>query len=148
MGVNYFTDEQVKQLSSNPYVKSMTYRYINYTEEFKELFYEEHSNGKLPKQIFKDCGFDIKALGNERIKAFAKRIKHESNRIEGFTDKRKGKSGRPSVKELTIEEQLEKEKLKNKILSQENDFLKRVRFINKKQILAQSKIKLQNKNSN
>ena len=50
-------------------------------------------------------------------------------------------SGRPPVKELSLEEQLERLKHKNMVLQQENDFLKRVRFINKKQIVKQSKNK-------
>ena len=32
MGVNYFSDEQVKELEKNPYVKKV------YRKEFKELF--------------------------------------------------------------------------------------------------------------
>ena len=42
---------------------------------------------------------------------------------------------------LPLEEQLERPKHKNEILQQENDFLKRVRFINRKQIAKQSKNK-------
>ena len=42
---------------------------------------------------------------------------------------------------LPLEEQLERLKHKNEILQQENDFLKRVRFINRKQIAKQSKNK-------
>lgn len=38
MGVNYFTDEQVEELRNNPYVTSVTNKYINYSEQFKELF--------------------------------------------------------------------------------------------------------------
>ena len=46
-----------------------------------------------------------------------------------------------TIKELSLEEQLERPKHKNEILQQENDFLKRVRFINRKQIAKQSKNK-------
>jgi hypothetical protein len=47
-----------------------------------------------------------------------------------------------------IEEQLERLKQKNKILQQENDFLKRVRFINRKQISKLQKDKQYEKNIN
>ena len=43
--------------------------------------------------------------------------------------------------ELSLEEQLQRLKHNNMVLQQENDFLKRVRFINKKQIVKQSKNK-------
>ena len=71
----------------------------------------------------------------------------QAARDEGFSDTRKGKSGRPTTKSLTDEEIIERLKQKNKILQQENDFLKRVRFINKKQSVKASKMKPQKKNS-
>lgn len=148
MGVNYFTDEQVEELRKNPYVTSVTNKYINYSEEFKELFLVDYQNGLPSFEIFKKYGFDPKVLGRRRRDTFARRIKKQSERIEGFKDTRKSNSGKPRTKELTPEEEIARLKLKNKILSQENDFLKRVRFINKKQILVQSKTKPQNKNSN
>lgn len=148
MGVNYFTDEQVEELRKNPYVTSVTNKYINYTEEFKELFLVDYQNGMAPMLIFQKYGFDPYVLGGDRRRSFIKRIKKESERIEGFKDTRIGKSGRPRTKELTPEEEIARLKLKNKILEQENDFLKRVRFINKKQIFQVSKTKPQNKNSN
>ena len=148
MGINYFTDEQVEQLRKNPYVVSMTNKYINYSEEFKELFLIDYQNGMTPTLIFQKYGFDQKVLGNCRIYGFVKRMKKQNERVDGFKDTRKSKSGRPQTKDLTPEEEIARLKLKNKILKQENDFLKRVRFINKKQILAQSKTKPQNKNTN
>ena len=68
-------------------------------------------------------------------------IKKQAARTDGFKDTRSTNSGRPPVKELSLEEQLERLKHKNMVLQQENDFLKRVRFINKKQIVKQSKNK-------
>ena len=148
MGVNYFTDEQVEELRNNPCVVSMTNKYINYSVEFKELFLVDYRNGMVPRLIFQKYGFDPKVLGDSRMYEFVKRMKKQSERIEGFKDTRKDNSGRPRTKELTPEEEITRLKLKNKILEQENDFLKRVRFINKKQIFQASKTKLQNKNSN
>lgn len=148
MGVNYFTDEQVEELKMNPYVANVTNKYINYTEEFKELFLADYQNGIPSILIFQKYGFDPKILGSKRRRNFVYQLKKQSKRSEGFKDTRKYNSGRPRVKDLTVEEKLERAEQKIKILSQENDFLKRVRFINKKQILAQSKTKPQNKNSN
>lgn len=146
MGVNYFTDEQVKELRNNPYVVSATEKYINYTEEFKELFLIDYQNGIFPSEIFRKYGFDPKVIGQRRRDGFVYRLKKQNERIEGFKDTRKGNSGRPSIKDLTPKEEIARLKQKNKILQQENDFLKRVRFINKKQISQASKIKRQEKN--
>ena len=75
------------------------------------------------------------------MRTFTERLKKQTQRVEGFKDTRKDNSGRPSTKELSLEEQIERLKHKNKVLQQENDFLKRVRFINRKQISKQSKNK-------
>lgn len=132
MGVNYFTQEQIEELRKNPYVTNVTEKVITYSEEFKELFWMEYLNGILPSKIFSKYGFDPKVLGEKRRSNFVSRIKKQAERIEGFKDTRCDNSGRPSTKELTVEEELERLKQKNIILQQENDFLKRVRFINRK----------------
>ena len=143
MSVNYFTDQQVAKLRKNPYVKNVSNKAITYEEKFKEYFYLEKAKGFTPSQIFEKAGFDIKVVGQSRIIQFSRRIKIQAARDEGFSDTRKGKSGRHAKKALTDEEIIERLKQKNKILQQENDFLKRVRFINKKQILKASKMKPQ-----
>ena len=147
MSVNYFTDQQVAELRKNPYVKNVSNKAITYEEKFKEYFYLEKAKGFTPSQIFEKAGFDIKVVGQSRIIQFSRRIKIQAARDEGFSDTRKGKSGRPATKSLTDEEIIERLKQKNKILQQENDFLKRVRFINKKQIVKASKMKPQKINS-
>ncbi|WP_295130491.1 HTH domain-containing protein [uncultured Catenibacterium sp.] len=134
MGVNYFSDEQVKELEKNPYVKKVSAKSITYSEEFKELFWIDLQNGMMPGNIFRKYGFDPRMLGPLRTNNFTYRVRKEAAREEGFKDTRSTNSGRPSTKDLTIEEQLERLKQKNKILQQEIDFLKRVRFINRKQI--------------
>ena len=147
MSVNYFTDQQVAELRKNPYVKNVSNKAITYEEKFKEYFHLEKAKGFTPSQIFEKAGFDIKVVGQSRIIQFSRRIKIQAARDEGFSDTRKGKSGRHTTKSLTDEEIIERLKQKNKILQQENDFLKRVRFINKKQIVKASKMKPQKKNS-
>lgn len=59
MGNRYFTDEEVKLLQSNPYVKKVTKKSIAYSEEFKQLFIDDYENGMSPSSIFKKYGFDL-----------------------------------------------------------------------------------------
>ena len=141
MGVNYFTDEQLRLLEENPYVVKVSKKSITYSEEFKELYWIDYQNGMQPIEIFKKYGFDPYALGSRRRANFTDRLKKQAARKDGFKDTRSKNSGRPSTKELSLEEQLERLKHKNEILQQENDFLKRVRFINRKQIAKQVKNK-------
>ncbi len=148
MGVHYFTDEQVEQLRKNPYVKSVSNKAITYEERFKELFIREYENGKAPSSIFREAGFDTTALGTERIRSFSKRIRKQNNRIEGFEDQRRYSSGRPRTKDLTAEERIEQLEAKNKLLRQENDFLKRVRYLNRKSLSKTKQISPSGKSTN
>ena len=141
MGVNYFTDEQLRLLEENPYVVKASKKSITYSEEFKELYWIDYQNGMQPIEIFKKYGFDPYALGSRRRDNFTNRLKKQAAREDGFKDTRSKNSGRPSTKELSLEVQLERQKHKNEVLQQENDFLKRVRFINRKQITKKSKNK-------
>ena len=141
MGVNYFTDEQLRLLEENPYVVKASKKSITYSEEFKELYWIDYQTGMQPIEIFKKYGFDPYALGSRRRDNFTNRLKKQAAREDGFKDTRSKNSGRPSTKELSLEVQLERLKHKNEVLQQENDFLKRVRFINRKQITKKSKNK-------
>ena len=141
MGVNYFTDEQLRLLEENPYVVKASKKSITYSEEFKELYWIDYQNGMQPIEIFKKYGFDPYALGSRRRDNFTNRLKKQAAREDGFKDTRSKNSGRPSTKELSLEVQLERLKHKNEVLQQENDFLNRVRFINRKQITKKSKNK-------
>ena len=134
MGVNYFTDEQVEELKKNPYVKRVSEKGITYEEGFKERFIIEYESGKMPCQIFRDAGFDVNVLGKKRIQSFCERTKKQHKREAGFEDQRKYSSGRPKTKQLSDEEKIQRLELRIKALKQENDFLKRVRYLNRKSL--------------
>lgn len=139
MSRHVFTDEQIKELNNNPYVISVTPKYVNYSEEFKKLFLKDYNDGMSPIDIFKKYGFDLDLLGAKRRHNFVKRIKRQSQRLDGFKDMRKVNSGRPRTKDLTSEERIAQLNHKIDILKQENDFLKRVRSINRRQLLKMRK---------
>ena len=86
MGVNYFSDEQVKELEKNPYVKKVSIKSITYSEEFKELFWIDLQKGMMPGNIFRKYGFDPHMLGSSRTQKFTKRVRKEAAREEGFKD--------------------------------------------------------------
>lgn len=148
MGIHYFTDEQVEELRKNPYVKNVSNKAITYEEEFKELFMKEYENGRSPSFIFREAGFDVKALGESRIYNFTRSAKKQNNRTEGFEDQRKYASGRPKTRELTAQERIEQLEASNRLLRQENDFLKRVRYINRKSLSRTKQISPSGKSTN
>ncbi|MEY2194956.1 HTH domain-containing protein, partial [Neobacillus sp. BF23-41] len=73
MSKKVFTEKEVKLLSNNTFVKSVSPKGITYTDEFKRIFIVENDKGKLPRQIFEECGFDIDVIGIDRVRASGKR---------------------------------------------------------------------------
>ncbi len=117
MSLKLFSDTEIEELSKNPNVRNVTSKGITYTDEFKRIFISENENGKLPRQIFEDHGFDIDIIGMERVKSSGKRWRtmYRNEGAYGLVDSRKENSGRSSEKELSIEEKYERFFLKNLI---------------------------------
>src|SRR5690606_9082397 len=130
MSKKLFTEKEIKVLSVNPYVKSVSSKGITYTDEFKHLFIEENAGGKLPREIFEQCGFDIEILGMDRVRAAGKRWRatYRKNGVAGLRDTRSENSGRPSERELTLEEKYAKIEAQSNLLKAENELLKKIRF--------------------
>jgi transposase-like protein len=128
VSIKTFTDKEIKTLSRNPYVKTVGAKGITYTDEFKRIFIAENEKGKVPREIFEEHGFDPNLLGMHRVKSSAKRWRksYKLNGIVGLRDTRKGNSGRPSEKELSLEEKYERLKAQNHLLKAENELLKKI----------------------
>ncbi len=130
MSKRIFTDEQVKELSHNPYVKNVSSKAITYSDEFKVHFLAEWEKGKPSLQIFEEAGLPLEVLGERRIHNAATRWKkvYRDKGIIGLKDQRKGASGRRSLTELSTEEQLRRAKQENALLREENELLKKLDF--------------------
>jgi transposase len=128
MSKKIFTEKEIKSLSKNPYVKSISSKGITYTDEFKRHFIAENEKGKLPREIFEACGFDVEVLGIARIESAAKRwrIAYQDNGIDGLQDTRKGNSGRPREGELSLEEKYARLEAQINLLKAENELLKKI----------------------
>ncbi len=55
-----FNIQQINQLEENPNVTSVSERSIQYSVEFKVKAVHENMEGKGPRQIFTEAGFDLK----------------------------------------------------------------------------------------
>jgi transposase len=75
----------MRLFSFNKYVKLVRKKGITYSEEFKRIFISENEKGKLPRQIFEECGFDVEILGARRIKSSADRLVLPTGKME-YTD--------------------------------------------------------------
>lgn len=130
MSKKLFTEKAIKILSKNPYVKSVTSKRVIYTDEFKELFIAQNEQGKTPREIFNECGFDEEIIGIKRIQSSGKRWReaYRKNGVLGLHDTRPENSGRPREKELSIEEKYARLEAENNLLKAENELLKKIRF--------------------
>lgn len=129
-----FNDKQIKLLAKNPNVLRVSDKAITYSEEFKNKFIEENSKGILPRKIFEDNGFDIEIIGLKRIEQSAARWrkKYLNMGVLGLKDSRTSNSGRPLLRELTAQEEIERLKAKISLLEIENEFLKKLDEIERK----------------
>jgi transposase len=132
MGKYYFTEEQIVELKKNPYVQRVSEKAITYSQEFKEEYLALRSLGKGNREILRKLGFDPKILGNSRTNELSKRMKKLSLRVEGTTDLRKGNSGRPRLKERTLEEKISYLKHQLAYKEQEIAFLKKMNFLDRR----------------
>ncbi|MBG9587221.1 transposase [Cytobacillus firmus] len=130
MSKNIYNEYQIKELEKNPNVLSASERSISYSPGFKLKAVKDYKNGKTPSQIFIEQGFDLEMIGKEQPKRCLQRWRGTFERYgeEGFLTERRGKgsTGRPSSKQLSIEEKLRKAEARIKFLEAENDFLKKL----------------------
>jgi transposase len=125
-----FKEIEIKLLESKPNVDHVSERSISYTPDFKIRAVKENSNRKGPVQIFIEHGFDLQVIGSEKPKQCLKRWRKTFNQFgkDGFLTERRGKgsTGRPSSKQLTVEESLKKAEARIKYLEAELEFLKKL----------------------
>ncbi|VEF46444.1 transposase [Bacillus freudenreichii] len=130
MSKKIFTEKEIEQLSTNKYVKSVSTKGITYTDEFKHTFITEKEKGKLTRDIFERCGFDVEVLGMDRVYSASKRWQkaYKLNGIIGLRDTRAENSGRSRERELTLEERNARLEAQINLLKAENELLKKIRF--------------------
>jgi len=81
-----FTAEELLTLVSSPYVAYVSSNSITYTKAFKEAAWRRYCDGAEPHEIFADAGFDIKLLGNDRIRMFFRTLKDAKEKGMPFVD--------------------------------------------------------------
>lgn len=125
-----FTDAQVKKLSKNKWIKSITNKSITYTDEFKYKLVKECENyKKFPQDVFRECGIDPEVVGERRYSNAADRWRKQFKETGEIKDSRKGLTGRPRIRELSDKEKLKKAEAKIKLLEAENELLKKNELI-------------------
>lgn len=119
----------MNELRKHPYVQSVTSTLITYTDDFKRIFIAEDRDGKLPREIFRDNGFDVDLLGGSRIRkaAYRWRKAYKEQGIEGLNRKQPGLKGKK--KEETLEEKNARLEAQIQFLKAENELLKKLEMM-------------------
>ena len=139
---NYFTDEQMQELSKSKWVKNISKANIVFTNEFKSEFVNLLNSGFRPSQAVEQLGINHKLLGQFRIDRLVTRLKEQSKRPEGFD--RKPNSSKGKKRKLTfdsIEAKAAYYEEYAKKLEQELDFTKKVRALEEKYIQSSARAK-------
>ncbi|WP_309495898.1 HTH domain-containing protein [Mechercharimyces sp. CAU 1602] len=134
MNKKLFSEKEQRILLKNPYVQSISLKAITYTEEFKQLFIGEYGKGKLPREIFTQCGFDIHLVGIQRVESCAKRWlgAYKKKGVLGLQDGRKNHSGRARTRSLSLEEKYARLEAQNTLLKAENELLKKMKMMERR----------------
>ena len=123
-----FSEKDRKALSENSNVLRVSNKSITYSDDFKRHFIEEYFQGKLPRVILEEAGFDIDVVGRKRYEQSAHRwIKaYNKDGIVGLRDARCENSGRPKLKELSQDEIIKRQDAKIKLLEEQVELLKKL----------------------
>lgn len=122
----------VNELQAHVYVQKATPWSVTFTEEFKQLAYDEYMRGKSIREIFSHAGLDVQKLGAKRLENFRTHLISKANDAGGFTDKRKDKCLQaPPSTEAQMMKRIRELEHRNAYLEQENDFLKKIQELEK-----------------
>ena len=83
-----FTPEQIKILRASPYVLDVSGNRLYFTVEFKERFWKEYQQGRMPGSILKEMGLDVQMLGQSRVDSIAYNTRKQAESIEGIHPRR------------------------------------------------------------
>ena len=127
MGRVLLTEENLIELRKNKYVLEANEIRIIYSNEFKRYFIEQYQNGVLPKQIFRNAGFDPKMLGAKRIERCTARWRIQTNggKIDIPMDIKENWTAKKK-KTKAVNRKIRNQQLKIERLLKENDLLKKV----------------------
>lgn len=129
-----FSESDITELGKNKYVQRVSEKAITYSDAFKRLFIEDYLAGKLPREIFEACGFDIEMIGVKRVETSTARWKaaYANNGLLGLCDSRKSASGRPLKRELKPEEIIKRQEAKIELLESQIALLKKLEKIERR----------------
>ena len=122
-----FTEEELKSIRANPYVKSATSKMVRFTVEFKEEFWRQYNEEcKSPRRIIESMGLDAEVLGEKRISGILMHIRQRIESGENLRDYRKTpESELTDIRKLPPSKAMQRMQHKILYMEQELEFIKK-----------------------
>lgn len=79
-----FTEQEMFTLRNSKYVLDVSPSIVHFSAEFKKLFWEELSKGRLPREIVSSLGINPNILGDSRINGLKTMIGNEVKKGMAF----------------------------------------------------------------
>ena len=130
MPAKLFSSKEIMELKTNPYVVDVTERFVYFSAEFKQRFYEEYSEGKKLKKIMEGMQIDPNILGMTRIYGIRKHIIDEAKSGRGFSDFRDNPL-RDKLLHMSPEDKIKQLEHELAYTRQELDFVKKIIAVNR-----------------
>ncbi|WP_199624859.1 IS3 family transposase [Paenibacillus alkalitolerans] len=131
-----FSAEDLQQLKDNPNIQQVSEKSISYSSAFKLAAVLAYNDGVTPLEIFINGGFDTAVIGPKTPKWCLKRWRTTFAKYgeEALLEERRGKgsSGRKPAGEMSVEEKLKKAEARIKLLQAENELLKKLEALERK----------------
>ena len=126
-----FSEEDVRKLRANIYVKQVNDEQILFSEEFKMLAWSEIKSGKKMPEVFRENGIDPEILGAKRIENFRYLLKRRAREGKGFSDNR-CENGRQEKEKTALSQEDRIRELEHELAytRQEVEFLKKIQEAN------------------
>jgi hypothetical protein len=81
-----FSEEEMSCLRANSYVLKVSPSIVNFSADFKEMFWKSIQEEKEPRDILMELGIDPDILGKSRIDGLKSLIRNEIRAGKGFRD--------------------------------------------------------------
>ena len=122
-----FSKEEIEALKRSPYVAKASPIQVSFTTDFKQMAYQELTEGKTMRTILEESGINPEILGERRIWSMTFRMRQEAEREEGFEDQRRKNKRKPrkQKEEQTLAERIEQLEHELAYTKQEVEFLKK-----------------------
>lgn len=121
--------EEIEALKRSPYIAKASPIQVSFTTDFKQMAYQELTEGKTMRTILEESGINPEILGERRIWSMTFRMRQEAEREEGFEDQRRKNKRKPrkQKEEQTLAERIEQLEHELAYTKQEVEFLKKIR---------------------